>query len=236
MIPGPFAVGICGVGVAVPQGFDRDGLARAAAGAPADRAMLRPEALKGRAIVIDPASALAANLAARFRQDVFRATPPERLGVVVASRHGSATAARDFADRVRRGSSAPAAFAAAGYNAAAGFSAMASRANGPSLAVAGRYASLRLAVQRACLYVTRGDADAMMVIACESYPDGRSLALGLALRHPEAAPIVVSDADLVAGGPVAPSSPFAAFPWLWPGAEGPFHGCLPDLTETADVA
>jgi len=230
MIPGSFTVGVCDIGIATPQGFDAHGLARAAGGAAPERAMLRPEALKGRALVIDPASALAASLAVRFRANVFADTPAERLGIVVASRFGSATAVRDFADRVRRGSSAPAAFAASGYNAAAGFSAMACLAQGPSLALAGHSASLQVAVQRAGLYLARGDADAMIAIACESLPGStQALALGVALRHPEAAPMILSDSDFAASADPVPAGAFEAFAWLWPGIDSLFGPCL---TET----
>lgn len=238
MIPGRFTIGLCDVAVAVPQGFDQAGLAGAVAGLPAERAMLRPERLKGRALVIDPASGLSAALSTRFRETVFRDVASERLGVVIASRYGSAAALKTFADRVRRGSSAPAAFAASGYNASAGFSAMAADAHGPSLAIAGHGACLRLAVQRAWLYIARGDADAMIVIAGESHPDGTdALAVGVAIKHPEAAPMIVDDADfaLPAETDRPPAGPFSRFPWLWPGRRGLFAACTGEMMEAPNA-
>lgn len=238
MIPGSFTLGLCGVGIAVPQGFDQAGLASAAAGDPAVKEMLRPTELKGRALVIDPASALSAALSARFRATVLGDVRPERTGIVVATRYGSASTLRIFGDRIRRGSPAPAAYAASGYNAAAGFSAMAAGAQGPSLAVAGRTASLQLALQRAWLYIARGDADAMIVIACESRPgDTEALALGAAVRHPEAAPVILTDEDF-ASPPVSdrpPPGPFRNFPWLWPGRRSVFAACVPMALEMTNA-
>lgn len=238
MTPMRFSVGLCGVAIAVPQGFNEAGLAGAAAGLPAERTMLRPERLKGRALVIDPAAGLSAALSGWFRETVFRGVTSERLGVVVASRYGSASALKTFADRVRRGSSAPAAFAASGYNAAAGFSAMAADAHGPSLALAGHGANLRLAIQRAWLYIARGDAEAMIVIASESRQgDTEALALGAAIRHPEAAPMIVSDADFSVPAETdrPPAGPFSRFPWLWPGRQSLFGAYSGATMETPNA-
>lgn len=183
-IPGqPQAVlALLGARLALPQGFGRAGLAAAASGSAADRDMLRPPSLHRRVLQIDPSTALAAAASVALRAGVLAPFAADRIGIVLATRFGSAVIARQFSDRVRRGSAAPALFAAAGYNAGAGLSAMAAAVNGPSVALSGMRASLQAAIDRCRQLILRGDADAMIAIVAESEATGgRALAAAVAV-------------------------------------------------------
>lgn len=183
-LPMPAPLGLLGATLALPHGFDAAGLAAMAAGQRPEQAMLRPTPLRGRVLQLDPASALAACCAAALRNGVLADFAAERVGIVLATRHGNAVVARQFADRVRRGSVGPALFAAAGYNAGTGLAAMAAGVNGPSTALAGRRAALAAALARTRQLILRGDADAMIAIVAESdVASGQALAAALAVSR-----------------------------------------------------
>lgn len=208
-----FALDCAGAALALPQGFGHAGLAAAAAGAAPDPAMLRPPALHRRVLQLDPSSALAAAAAVALRDGALAGVAAERVGIVLATRYGSNAMARQFADRVRRGSAGPALFAAAGYNAGAGLAAMAAGVNGPSVALSGARASLAAAVERCRQLLQRGDADAMLAIVCDSeHGGGRALAAALALRR--AAPGAAPWRPTEAAAPAALRAACAPFPWL----------------------
>jgi hypothetical protein len=209
-------LGCLGAVLALPQGLDQAGLAAAAAGAEADKAMLRPPQLRQRVLQLDPSSALAAVVACVLRAGPLGAVAPERIGIVLATRHGSNAIVRQFSDRVRRGVAGPALFAGAGYNAGAGLAAMAAGVNGPSVALSGSRASLGAAIDRCRQLLLRGDADAMIAIVAESSqagPQALAAAVGVRLALPGDTPWAA-----VALAPSAADHALRAvtmpFPWL----------------------
>jgi hypothetical protein len=164
-------LGIAGAVTATLHGFGQAGIAAMAAGTRPDPSILRPPALKGRVLQIDPATALAASAAARLRACLQDVAPP-RVGVIVASRIGNYQMLREFAKKVRRGSQSPVQFSASGYNVCAGLAALAAGVNGPTLALAGRSAAIGDALAVAAFGMLRGDADAAIVGTVATDPDG----------------------------------------------------------------
>jgi hypothetical protein len=177
------AVGIAGALTATLHGFGVSGLAAMAAGGKLDPNVLRPRALRGRVLQIDPATGLTASAAAALR-DRLPNIAGTRIGVVVASRVGNFQVVREFSNKVRRGHQSPVLFSASGYNVCAGLAAMAAAVNGPSLALAGGSAHFGDALAVAALGLRRGDADGYLVGAVSVHPRGHCGACAfVALTH-----------------------------------------------------
>ncbi|QQP93452.1 hypothetical protein IGS68_33050 (plasmid) [Skermanella sp. TT6] len=190
-------LGVAGALIGTLHGFGPEGLAAMAAGGALDRSVLRPPALKGKVLEIDPATALSAAACARLRP-CLGGVPDLRIGIVVASRIGNYQILGSFSGKVRRGSRSPVQFSGSGYNVCAGVAAMAAGVNGPSLALAGRSANLGDALGIAAFDMMRGDADAMIVGAVaveESGKAGAGAFLAVTARPAAGAPVLRLGAD-----------------------------------------
>jgi hypothetical protein len=167
---------VVGQALVTLQGHGLAGLQQRGEAMTADGEVVRPAALRGQVPKIDPVTGLAASAAVVLRGQIRKRlgveVPDERIGIILGSRYGNHGMAKQYGDRIRKGSASPATFSTSGYNVCAGLAAMAARVNGPTMVLAGAHMTWADAVAVAAGFLQRGDADVIMVGQVEVAPDG----------------------------------------------------------------
>jgi hypothetical protein len=136
------------------------------AGTP-NESILRPMELRGHVPKIDVATGLTASAAIHLRQRFLFNVPSERIGIVVGTSTGNHHIAKQYADKIRKGSSSPALFSTSGYSMCAGLAAFAAKMNGPSLVVPGESKQWADLLSIASNLIRRNDADYILTAVVE---------------------------------------------------------------------
>ncbi|MEY9836936.1 hypothetical protein [Streptacidiphilus sp. EB103A] len=134
-----------------------------------------PATLRAR---LDPASRLAELAATALTAEHPLTGDPGRRGVFVASRRGNQESVRRFAGSLSSGRRSPVTFSVAGYNIVAQSVARALPANGPSVVLAGRRASLDGALLLGALRLCSRAIDTAVVGVCSWEPGGDGVLSG----------------------------------------------------------
>lgn len=123
----------------------------------------RPVSLKGIAPKIDYATGLSVVATMDLKKKLSEDIDKNKIGIIVATRTGNHKMAKDYGDKVRKGSNSSMMYSTSGHNICAGMSALSAKYNGPSIVLSDSHVGFGDVISIASNYLEKDDAEVMIV-------------------------------------------------------------------------
>lgn len=123
----------------------------------------RPLSLKGIAPKVDFATGLSVVATTDLQKTLPKDIDSNKVGIVIASKTANHKMAKDYADKIRKGSNSSMMYSTSGHNICAGMSALSTKYNGPSIVLSDSNVGFGDAISIASNYLHKGDAEVMIV-------------------------------------------------------------------------
>lgn len=123
----------------------------------------RPTSLKGIAPKVDFATGLSVAATAELQKKLPEDVDMNKVGIIIASKTANHKMAKDYGDKIRKGSNSSMMYSTSGHNICAGMSALSSKYNGPSMVLSDSHVRFGDVISIASNYLEKGDAEVMIV-------------------------------------------------------------------------
>ena len=147
------AVTLEGKGIDVAQNYKQN----------ISRDILRPASLKGIAPKVDPCTGICVTATDILNEEFCHVFDKTRIGVIIGTKTGNQKMAKDYADKVRKGSVSSLMYSTSGYNMCAGITALSKGWKGPTVVFPDSKISYSDLISLSCNYLKKDDADIMIV-------------------------------------------------------------------------